>query len=484
MKTIMILMDSLNRHYLNAYGNNWVKTPNIDRLAQKSVIFDNHWIGSAPCMPARRDLMTGRLNFLERGWGGLEPFDKAFPNILRQNKIYCHMETDHYHYFHPGGENYHSPFNSWRLYRGQENDAYAYSMKQVPKPENYLGQWTARYEKAKAMFKDDAGYPSPRTFQGATEFVRENKGQGNYFLWVEAFDPHEPFDAPDEFLESYNDDWKGPHYDWSAYDKVDGKSEATKHLQKKYAASLSMNDKWLGKLLDEIEEQNGWEDTMIIFTTDHGHMLGEHDCTGKNRWHVWNEMANIPLMIHLPGSKHAGQRRNQLTQAIDIAPTVLDFFKMKCPQSVMGKNLIPVLENDTTLNRHALLYGWYGQCVNLTDGTHTYFRAPASDANQPLYQYFLQPNTYGANSLAGKDFFIEAQLGQWLPYTKFPVIRSKHGFRVSEDWKDTRLYNIVNDPQQQENLVGGVIEKEYELLLRQTLVEMQAPKEQNERLGL
>ncbi|MFW6270555.1 MAG: sulfatase-like hydrolase/transferase, partial [Bacillota bacterium] len=69
MRTVMVLLDSMNRHFLNIYGNNWVKTPNIDRLAQDSVIFDNHWLGSAPCMPARRDIFTGRLNFLERNWG-------------------------------------------------------------------------------------------------------------------------------------------------------------------------------------------------------------------------------------------------------------------------------------------------------------------------------------------------------------------------------------------------------------------------------
>lgn len=66
MKVIVILSDSLNRHYLPCYGNEWVRTPNIDRLAERSITFDNHWIGSAPCMPARRDMLTGRLNFLER----------------------------------------------------------------------------------------------------------------------------------------------------------------------------------------------------------------------------------------------------------------------------------------------------------------------------------------------------------------------------------------------------------------------------------
>ena len=101
MKTILILSDSLNRHYLSPYGNSWVQAPNIQRFAERSITFDNHWIGSAPCMPARRDILTGRLHFLERDWGGLEPFDIPFPHLLRDEAgVYCHMETDHYHYFH------------------------------------------------------------------------------------------------------------------------------------------------------------------------------------------------------------------------------------------------------------------------------------------------------------------------------------------------------------------------------------------------
>lgn len=99
MKTLFVLLDSLNRNYLPIYGNDWVKAPNIQRLADTGIVFDNHWLGSAPCMPARRDILTGRLNFLERGWGAIEPMDIPFPRLLRDAGVRSHMETDHYHYF-------------------------------------------------------------------------------------------------------------------------------------------------------------------------------------------------------------------------------------------------------------------------------------------------------------------------------------------------------------------------------------------------
>ena len=124
MKAIFVLLDSLNRNYLPIYGNDWVRAPNIGRLAKKGVVHDNHWLGSAPCMPARRDILTGRLNFLERPWGAIEPFDVPFPGLLRKAGIRSHMETDHYHYFHVGGENYHTQFDTYQFHRGQENDCW------------------------------------------------------------------------------------------------------------------------------------------------------------------------------------------------------------------------------------------------------------------------------------------------------------------------------------------------------------------------
>ena len=95
MKTIVFLMDSLSRRYLPAYGNTWVHTPNIDRLAARSCVFDNHFVGSAPCMPARHDLLTGRLEFLERNWSPIQPFDCTLPYVLHKHGVFSHMTTDH-----------------------------------------------------------------------------------------------------------------------------------------------------------------------------------------------------------------------------------------------------------------------------------------------------------------------------------------------------------------------------------------------------
>ena len=117
MKTVFLLFDSLNRSALGAYSGHHL-TPNFDRLASRSIVFDKHFAGSLPCMPARRDMHTGRLNFLHRSWGPLEPFDDSFVGQLKQADIYSHLISDHYHYFEDGGSTYHNRYTTWSFLRG------------------------------------------------------------------------------------------------------------------------------------------------------------------------------------------------------------------------------------------------------------------------------------------------------------------------------------------------------------------------------
>ena len=122
MKTVFVLFDSLNRHLLGGYGGTRVPTPNFDRLAQRCTTFERHYVGSLPCMPARRDMLTGRLTFLHRSWGPLEPFDNAFPELLHEAGVYSHLITDHFHYWEDGGATYHNRYDSYEFVRGQEGD--------------------------------------------------------------------------------------------------------------------------------------------------------------------------------------------------------------------------------------------------------------------------------------------------------------------------------------------------------------------------
>ena len=119
---LFIFADDLSYETIRAQGHLDIDTPNLDRLAARSTVFDSHFAGSLPCMPARRDMQTGRLNFLHRSWGPLEPFDDSFAAQLKQAGTYCHLVSDHYHYFEDGGATYHTRYASWEFIRGQESD--------------------------------------------------------------------------------------------------------------------------------------------------------------------------------------------------------------------------------------------------------------------------------------------------------------------------------------------------------------------------
>ena len=482
MKAIFILLDSLNRHYLSAYGRGLAQTPNLDRLAKRSVMFDNHYLGSAPCMPARRDMMTGRLHFLERGWGGVEPFDVTLPEVLRDRGVHCHMETDHYHYMQGGGEFYTSLFSSWICHRGQEYDTPPGPIADREAPE-HLGKWDAQYDRNREIFTSDGDFPSPRTFAGAAEWLRTNEDADDYLLWVEAFDPHEPFDCPDEYLRMYEDDWDGPRYDWSGYERVEEDCAASRHLQNQYAACLTMTDRWLGRLLDEVERQGGFDDTLIILTTDHGHFLGERGLTGKNRWHCWNELAHIPLFVHLPGDQCAGERRQALTQNIDLLPTLCEWFGAPVNPAVQGASLLPIASGERDEGRATALYGWFGSTVNVTDGHVTYLRAPAARDNTPLHRHFLMPTRFHARF--SPKAFESAELGRFLPYTGCPVLRAptRRGGHDPEVF-ETKLFDLDTDPGQTRNLAGTDLESACIDMLKTAMQEADSPPSQFERLGL
>jgi arylsulfatase A-like enzyme len=120
MNVILLLIDSLNRHFLETYGCRTVATPNLKAFSERATVFDQHFIGSAPCMPARRELFTGRQEFLWRPWGHLEPFDDPISREARRAGAVTAMITDHYHYWETGAHGYFEEFDYVDFLRGHE----------------------------------------------------------------------------------------------------------------------------------------------------------------------------------------------------------------------------------------------------------------------------------------------------------------------------------------------------------------------------
>jgi arylsulfatase A-like enzyme len=501
MKAILMMFDSLNRQMLSSYGCDWTVTPNFKRLAEKTVAFDCSYAGSLPCMPARRELHTGRYNFLHRSWGPLEPYDDSMPEILSQKdndftvlggnarrnertEIYTHLISDHQHYWEDGGCTYHHRYNSWEIVRGQEGDRWKGHVQDPAIPE-HLGMFWRQDAVNRIYMKKEEEQPQPNVFKLGLEFLEKNKDTDNWFLHLETFDPHEPFYTIQKYKEFYPHDYKGPHFDWPFYGKVTEGKEVVEHGRYQYAALLSMCDHYLGKLLDFMDRNGMWKDTLLMVNTDHGYLLGEHGCWAKMVHPLYDEVVHTPFFVWDPRREIKGERRQSLVQTIDIAPTILEFFERQIPQDMQGKALGPVLDTDMSVHE-GVLFGRYGAQINVTDGRYVYMREPAP-GNSPLYEYTHMP-THMRTRFSVEEMR-SMKISPPFSFTKgAPLMRIESALNP-QAWSpisfgETKLYDLYNDPSQDHPLEDKTIEKQMLELMIKLMKENDAPWEQFERLGL
>lgn len=400
MRLVFVLFDSLNRLAMGCYGGDAVATPNFDRFARRALTFDNHYVGSLPCMPARRDLHTGRLNFMHRSWGPLEPFDNSMPELLKKAGVYTHLVSDHFHYFEDGGSTYHSRYSSWEFVRGQEYDTWKAMV--VPPLERFREIYSDRHyndptqptrlqhQVNREFIREEKDFPGPQCFERAFEFLDRNRTADNWMLHLECFDPHEPFFTPARFREELKTNYSGPILDWPKYAPVAEHPEEIAEIRANYAALVAMCDEYFGRLLDYFDEHGMWEDTCLVLTTDHGFLLSEHDWWGKNVTPYYEEISHIPLIVHHPGlAERAGTRTSVLTQTTDLMPTILEMFDRPVPEEVRGRSILELL--DRPEEPRTVIFGMFGGPVGITDGTYSYFHYPPDLNDEGLREYTLMP---------------------------------------------------------------------------------------------
>lgn len=492
MKAIMVMFDSLNRRMLSAYGCENACTPNFSRLTRRAVTFDNCYIGSMPCMPARRELHTGRYNFLHRSWGPLEPFDDSMPEILKKNGIYTHLVSDHQHYWEDGGATYHTRYNSWEISRGQEGDPWKGHVKDPDMSMFYQSEKDRLKKKMmrslgmpdlnrndvvnRQYLQDEKNMPQAVTFRNGLEFLEKNHDEDQWFLQIETFDPHEPFFASERFRALYPDpDYTGKEFDWPPYAKVTQTPEEVLHCRKRYQALVAMCDYYLGTVLDAMDQYNLWDDTLLIVNTDHGFLLGEHGWWAKSVMPYYNEIAHIPMFIWDPRSKVQGERRKSLVQNIDVAPTILEYFGLKPTKDMLGRSLAQTIKDDTPVRKYAL-FGSHGNYINITDGTYVYMISPRPDVQ--VNEYTLMPthmrSRFSVSELQGME------LAQPFSFTKnckvLKIPAAANVLSAPPDF-ERRLYCLTNDPCQLSPIEDPNKEVEFAEQIRCLMKENEAPEE-------
>lgn len=393
MNLIYIVADTLRADYLGCYGHPWVRTPNIDRLASSGVLLESLHVEGLPTIPERLVFFTGTYTLPFRGWQPLWREDVTLTEVLRQEGYLTAFITDVPHYFSPG-MNFHRAFHGWQHVRGQEFDRYITDGNAGRDPGEYLKQgWQAipaarrhlkvedprphlaQYLRNVSDRRREGDYFTAQVMQHSIDWLVGNHKQRPFFLYIDCFDPHEPWDPPPRYYERY----APPGYDgpwliapWLisvAADDFTGDEIA--HMRALYAGEITFLDAWLGRLLDTVWDLGLAEDTVILFTSDHGTQLGEHGTISKTdalRHTNFREVVRIPGILYHPAAPR-GRRVEQLMWTPDLMPTLLDLLQVEVPASVHGQAQPWIASGEEGEGRPYVVSGHHGRSHwRITDG--------------------------------------------------------------------------------------------------------------------
>ena len=442
MNIIVIVSDTFRRDHLGCYGNRWIHTPNLDKLAGESMVFDRAYAASFPTVPNRADVMTGRFTFTYFDWSPLPRDQVVMAEVLSEAGYATMMVADTPHFL-KDGYNFDRGFSGWHWVRGQENDRWMTDPIEVElpcaphklrSPEGAVKQ----YLRNVSQRKSEADYFVAQTMSVAAEWLERNRKQKKFFLYIDTFDPHEPWDPPQWYVDLYDPNYRGEEVIYPVYGPCDylAKREL-KHVRALYAGEVTLVDRWVGRLLRKVEDLGLLDDTAIFFTTDHGFYHGEHGLIGKSiitpKYHsttpLYEEVARIPLLVRMPDGK--GRRSNALVQPPDLMPTILELAKAKAPGTMQGKSMVPLLEGKKCRWRNMAVSTW-----SLAHDPSTGRQSTVTSGSWSL----VYSGSPGEGKVAQKTAAVDS------------VSRS---IRLADQrFVRTQLYHLPSDPGQKRNVIA------------------------------
>ena len=352
---------------IRSLGNEYIRTPNIDRLVSSGVAFERAYCQSPICTPSRAGFLTGMYPSAVHGcMNGNDQWDNAAPlvtKMLADSGYDCglagkfHLSgaqgrvepraDDGYRVFHWS----HHPHNDW------------------PEGHSYM-EWLKSPGKDYDSIYKQLGY-IPSEFHQTTwcadraiDFMGEERTQPWLFS-LNCFDPHSPFDPPQEWLDHYPESsMPGPLFresDLAAQERLKNvnfqrtarrpEEMNAKSYQAKYYAMIELIDYNVGRMLDALAESNQIENTVVIFTSDHGETLGDHGLLLKG-CRFYESLVRVPLVISWPARFRQGVRSRALVELTDLTPTMLELADLTVPTSMHGKPLTSHLEGKSPVDRH------------------------------------------------------------------------------------------------------------------------------------
>ena len=390
MKVIFLMADTLRRDHVGAYGNDWIRTPNLDRLAAQSAVFERAYIGSFPTVPNRRDTLLGRgdLGLPFNRWKPLERQETTLPKRLAEHGIVSMWIGDTQNNV-TRNINLNRDFTAWHLNRGQEADPCwldAAVPLEWPVPPELIRYRAPVWHQVlinRAHRRVETDWFAPGTYQAAIEWLERNHTRDRFFLWIDTFDPHEPWDPPKHYENLYDPGYTGRVFDAPTYGlrrKMGITNAELRNIRARYAGEVTMVDTWIGQLLAAVDRLGIADDTAVIFTSDHGTLLdGPGDngllckpntigadgmCMSAGRpmaeplqyFPIYRNVARIPLMIRLPGMAR-GTRLRAIAQPWDLPATILDLFGLEKPPELIGHSHLPLIGGTKRKHRDAAVCG-------------------------------------------------------------------------------------------------------------------------------
>ncbi len=312
MKALVIMVNRCQPAYLGCYGNDWLATPALDELAADSVVFDQHFADSVSPRGARQSWRLGRYA------GGRGP---GLSRLLWDAGVRTVLIGDERSPSLTGSPR--SPSRSRRFAAGWEEQ-----------------HWIRRERLPELDQKTLLG----GAVQTAMGWVPAHRDADRWLLWLELSalqPPWNPADHDAEALEGLEEARLTPWFDPPA-GRVGQEinSEDAERLSPTYAGVVSSVDQWLGTFLGSLKQFGLYEELLVMLTSDCGLPLGEHDLVGDPEPCPYEEQVHLPLLMHLPGNAQAGRRVQQLTQSVDLLPTLLEAFGVSVPDDVQGKSLL------------------------------------------------------------------------------------------------------------------------------------------------
>lgn len=366
---VLVVLDSLRKDYVGAYGNDWIQTPNLDALAAESLRFTRAIPEAMPTVPARRSIHTGMRSFPFRdyappkgenvllyGWQPVPEEQWTLAEILQSSGYATMLISDANHIFKPS-YNFQRGFGAFDFIRGQEKDLFRPTWLC---PEERISNTLMSGDRANVEGKmrqyfantadreGEEDYFAPRVFSNAADWLAGAKESGKpFFMVIDSFDPHEPWDPPEQYVALYDEGYEGKEPYAPVYGNADYLEERElERMKALYAAEVTMVDRWFGRFMDGMSDLGLMEDTLVLLVSDHGIAFGEHGTVGKPPYALWPEVTDVPFLIRHPGGKRAGEESDYRASTHDIAPTVLGFLGLGSPYEMDGEDLSGLFDGE------------------------------------------------------------------------------------------------------------------------------------------